>query len=157
MVDWLHSSFAERIKLGGGEMTMANDNDISKPSAPPGSALLSSARTYFFGVINPQSRGHYLYDKNGQQVWSMREQNSIPFQYTILDGGLLPPGMPEEQGRLHLAVINAWTVMGMWDRTADPRGKCNASFIAEGIYTLDEMKAIAARDFPSQWARVHQN
>ena len=129
--------------------------DSRTAGAPPGSAPLGgSARTFFFGVKSADSKGHYLFAKNLQTVWGEREQRVLPFRYTILDGGLLPPGLPEEQGRLHLAVINGWTVLGMWDRTADTRGACNASFIAEGIHTIEDMKAIAARDYPTIWARV---
>lgn len=96
--------------------------------------------------------GHYLYD-TGQRVivdWA----NPLPFRMGTLDGGLLPTGGPEEQGKLHLAIINDWTVLGMWDRTADSRRGSNASFIAEGVHTVEQMRVIAERDFPIQHARI---
>lgn len=109
-------------------------------------------KTYFFGVIDARKKGHFLYDSNEQQVWDKQRVNQIPFNYVILDGGLLV--QPEEQCRLHLAQINGWTVLGMWDRTADKRGACNASFIAEGLFTIEEMEEIAKSTFPNQWNRI---
>lgn len=85
-------------------------------------------KLFFFGVKSASEKGHFLYDVNGYQVWS---EHPLPFRYPILDGSLLPPREPEEQGKLHLAIINGWTILGMWDRTADKRGGCNCSFIAE--------------------------
>lgn len=112
-------------------------------------------RVYFFGVISADHQGHYLYDANGQAVWSSKSLNLLPFRYAILDGGLLPPGLVEEQGKLHLAVINGWTILGMWDRSADTRGNCNASFIVEGVHALDVMIAISKDTFPNIWTRIH--
>ncbi len=134
----------------------ATEDNLSPRAESEFAASGGSARTYFFGVISASHKGHFLYDKNGNAVWN-EVGTGIPFRYTILDGGLLPPHQPETQGRPHLAVINGWTVLGMWDRTADSRGACNASFIAEGVHTLEEMKTIAARDFPALWARVQND
>lgn len=110
-------------------------------------------RTYFFGVIDAQHKGHFLYDRTGQSLYDYEmERQRIPFKAYAIDGGLLV--QPETQGRLHLSIVNGWTVLGMWDRTADTRSGCSASFIAEGVHSIDEMKAIAARDFPVQWKRI---
>lgn len=111
-------------------------------------------KVYFFGVKSSSEKGHYLYDINCQVVWGEKEQHKIPFRYSILDSGLLPPGKIEEQGKLHLANINGWTILGMWDRSADTRGNCNASFIAEGYFSIGEMSEIAKENFPKLWERI---
>ena len=115
-----------------------------------------SARMYFFGVFDPKELGHFLNDKTGRKIWSDQEERTIPFRYTILDGGLLPPGI-EEQGKLHLSIINGWTVLTMWDRTGDSRPASNSSFLVEGVWTLEQMKGICATNFPTVWARVQNN
>ncbi len=112
------------------------------------------ALVYFFGCLDTLNRGHYLYNKQGRRVYDY-DAKSIPFQYTILDGGLLR--MPEEQGRLHYAVINGWTVIGMWDRTGDHRGRSCSSFFCEGIFDLETMCKIAAHEYPALWKRIGPN
>lgn len=79
-------------------------------------------RTYYFGVIDPKRLGHFLYPKEGNYI-SSQEEHSIPFSINILDAGLLPSDVPERQGDLYLSIINGWTVLGMWYRTGDKRGK----------------------------------
>jgi hypothetical protein len=112
-------------------------------------------KTYFFGVIRPGMLGHYLYSSDGTKVYNEERASGLPFKFQILDGGLLPPQLPQDQARHHLSVINDWTIITMWDRTGDHRGGSSASFVADGVYTLEEMKEIALQAFPEQWARIH--
>lgn len=111
-------------------------------------------KAYFFGVISKGSPGHYLYDRHGSRVYSTKEIREMPVHLNALDALLLT--QPEEQGRPHIAVINGWTVLGMWDRTGDERFGSNASFIFEGVHDLEEMKFLAATDFPALWSRIQR-
>lgn len=111
-------------------------------------------RVFFFGCKSASAKGHFLYNSNMQEAY--REQaKEIPFRIETLDGGLLPVGKAEVQGLWHRSVINDWTVITCWDRSADPRGQSNAAFIAEGIHTTEEMRIIAQRNFTEIWNRIH--
>lgn len=112
-------------------------------------------KVYFFGVIDPQNTGHFLYGVNGQKEYY--EDKALPFRYQSLDGGLLPPASREKLGEFYLSIINGWTVLGMWDRSGDKRFGSSASFIAEGVHTEEEMKIISSQHFPKQWARIQRN
>lgn len=120
----------------------------------PTPAVSDNTKAFFFGVIDPHDLGHFLYRTDGRRVYHTEEKRSMPFRTEVLDGGLLPVGGVEEQGKCFLSVINGWTVLGMWDRTGDKRGASNASFIVEGIHTVSKMRAFAAELFPKQWARI---
>ena len=110
-------------------------------------------KIYFFGVSDPVNKGHYLHDEGLRVAWD--DKKLLPFSSSLLDGGLLPHDTGQLQGKLHLAVINGWTLLSMWDRTADSRPGSNAVFLAEGNYTIDEMKSSAAEKFPAIWKRIH--
>ena len=112
-------------------------------------------KTYFFGVSDVKSKGHYLHREDGQMDWRLAD--TLPFNSNILDGGLLPKQGAEIQGELHLAVINGWTLLSMWDRSGDPRSASNAVFLAEGHHTMDEMRDIAAEQFPAIWKRIQEH
>lgn len=109
-------------------------------------------KTYFFGVISPDCKGHSFYDPSGKYLTAY-ERYELPFRIEILDGGLL--FNPQEQGRLHLATINGFTILGMWDRTGDSRPNSNSSFIAQGIHTMEQMVEISKSNFPNLWNRIH--
>jgi hypothetical protein len=109
-------------------------------------------RRYFFGVYTAGKPGHFLVGPGG--AWVGRNNNSIPFNYDLLDGMIFPPGR-EQLGVKYHNQINGWTILSMWDRTGDTRGGSNASFLAEGLHSQAEMEAIAADSFPEQWNRIH--
>ena len=114
-----------------------------------------SQKIYFFGVASPHDLGHYLYRSAGQGHISKvyeTEQKDIPFRTTALDGGLL--AQPETT-RPQLSIVNGWTIVGTWDRTGDKRFASNASFIMEGVHTLEAALAKAASEFPGLYARIY--
>ena len=110
-----------------------------------------SKKIYFFGVSSAQNKGHFLHHEGMRVAWD--DKKLLPFSSHILDGGLLPQH-PQVQGELHLAVINGWTLLSMWDRTADSRPGSNAVFLAEGNHVIEEMKNIASEKFPAIWKRI---
>jgi hypothetical protein len=112
-------------------------------------------RTYFFGVRSAHDKGHFLYLMDARQHAS-REDERLPFKFHILDGALLPQNTCQPQGECHLAYIGGWTILSMWDRTADARGNSNASFLFEGQFTMEEAKELAAKHHPTMWKRIQQ-
>ena len=114
-----------------------------------------SKKIYFFGVSNVQNKGHYLHREGLHIAW--HDNRFLPFNSNILDGGLMPMDKPQVQGELHLAVINGWTLLSMWDRSGDSRPGSNAVFLAEGNHTIDDMKSIATEKFPAIWKRIQGN
>lgn len=124
---------------------------VSSPMSNLSTTEVQMRRMCFFGVFDPMHLGHFLYNQRG---FRLDPSGLLPFTYIILDSYLLTK--PEEQGRPHLAIINGWTILGMWDRTGDKRPASNASFIFEGVFSLDEAKELAAKHFPVQWKRIHQ-
>ena len=110
-------------------------------------------RIYFFGVNQPNSSGHFLYGHDGYKIYDERH-TGLPFKFHILDGGLLPPSAPQDQGRIHMSIINDWTALTMWDRTGDRRAGSCAAFVAEGVFDLATMKEIMSKNFPELWTRI---
>jgi hypothetical protein len=105
---------------------------------------------YYFGKLNVP--GHFLYAAGGRSV-SYEDAKALPFRYELLDGGLLPQ-CDEIQGRQHLSIINGWTIVSMWDRSGDSRGRSNSSFLADGIMTREELMTMARHTFPDIVARI---
>jgi hypothetical protein len=109
-------------------------------------------KVFYFGCMNVP--GHYLYGQDGHSVPHYRASAILPFRYEILDGGLLPQNGQQVQSEKHLAIINGWTIVSMWDRTGDSRAGSNSSFIAEGIRTREEVLDIAKLVFPNIVNRI---
>lgn len=100
---------------------------------------------YYFGCW--KELGHYLWNKHGYTV-----KNQTPWQ--DIDAFLCPNG-PQIQGVVKIHHKDGWTAMAFWDRSVDKRPGSNSVFIAEGIYTFEEMKNIAEKNFLSIWKRLN--
>lgn len=105
---------------------------------------------YYFGCW--QEAGHYLRDPRGY-THHYRLEPTFPVAEHVLDGGLLPPGLPEVEGRASLIHVNGWTILTFWDRSVDSRGKCSSTFIAKGTRYFDAMVLCAKYHFPNVWER----
>jgi hypothetical protein len=109
-----------------------------------------SDTAFYFGCWD--GPGHFLHVPGGRT----REHSlppDFPLRFHILDGGLLPPNLPEVEGRATFIHINGWTVMSFWDRSVDTRGKCNSAFLFRGRLSFSEACHEAAEAFPSVWRR----
>lgn len=105
----------------------------------------------YFGAWSASKLGHFLYAPGGRTVYG--PAYLLPFCLSALDTALLPPGKPQEQGVLHRSVINGWTIVGFWDRSADSRSGSNSSFIMEGDFPVEAVLAAAREKFPDIFAR----
>lgn len=97
-------------------------------------------RTYYFGCVG--GPGHYMHRPDMSTDWSFCRNN--PWGCGI-DGGLLK-GRKE---RYVLTQKDGWTALSFVDNTVDSRPGSNSSFLAGGNFTVEEMFAIAKRDFPA--------
>lgn len=105
---------------------------------------------FYFGAY--REAGHYLWVP-GVRRCSREQEWKLPFDYRILDCGLLPQRAPEVQGKGYLSHINGWTVLTFWDRSCDSRQRSNSAFLCPGQWNFEEMVTGAKTDFPDVWNR----
>lgn len=121
---------------------------------------MNSPRMYYFG---PWDRaGHYWHDENGRSDYGI--EKIVPWGYEI-DGGMQPGHSPdrkrvwqrtrpEVEGEALLHHKDGWTAICLWDRSVDTRGACNSSYVAEGIFTFDQMVEMARSRFAYRWNKM---
>lgn len=121
----------------------------------------------YFGRWSRSYAGHYLFTSSGDTA-----RNAL--------GGRLPESLwsgpldgiyprrpefrtrdqrekddePQDQSAARMSLVDGWTVLAFWDRTADHRGNSNSAFLAPGSHTFDEMRALAREHFPGVMERI---
>lgn len=93
------------------------------------------------------------------------ERQGIPWQDFEIDG-VLQPGCPDPQDRLRRrtrpmvegeALLHqkcGWTALSFWDSSVDTRPGCSSTYLAEGIFTFDQMVEKAKAKFGERWNRM---
>jgi len=109
---------------------------------------------YYFGKYPDTYDGHCLYDENGRKVYECHLPNDFPVKDYILDGGLLPPKLPQIEGRSTIVHINGWTILSFWDRSGDHRGNSSSNFIMRGVYEFENALELANKAFPKVFTRI---
>lgn len=104
----------------------------------------------FFGVWSKFLIGHFMFAASGCAL--PRELHLVP--ESELDAVFPPHLKGEPQTVPTLAYHRGCTILAMWDRSADNRGKGNAAFIRYGQFTLSEMMDAAREHFPSITERL---
>lgn len=112
---------------------------------------MSDKTAMYFGCWNGEA-GHFLGSPSGRRG-SLDRQIDFPVKDYILDGGLLPPNLPQTEGRATLVHINGWTIMSFWDRSVDSRYGCNSTFLIKGHLEFDAMVARCKYHFREIWDR----
>ena len=107
--------------------------------------MLLDETIFYFGC--KKSLGHYLYSSDGKS----RKIDIIPWGYDI--DGLLAPSTTSKQGKALLHHKDGWTALSFWDNSVDKRPKSCSTFLAQGIFDFEQMKAIAKDNFPDIWER----
>lgn len=108
--------------------------------------------------------GHYFFYENGQEVYS-EERSKLGWKMTEIDG-VMQPGCPDPNDRLQrhgprvqgealLHHRNGWTALSFWDSSVDTRPGCNSTYIAEGIFTFEEMVELAKTRFAVRWNKMN--
>lgn len=117
------------------------------------------ADVYFFGCWNRP--GHFLYDVSGRMVHSQRLPAELQMGKLDSPAFEATPTPHQPLGVTRLQHITpregapaVWTALSMWDRSGDTRPGSHSIFLALGVFTEDEMWAIAARDFPEVVKRI---
>lgn len=105
---------------------------------------------YYFGCVN--GIGHGLYNSRGHHI---HYADGMPWTVKQLDCGLLSASYGQRQGDAALVQTHGWTALSFWDRTVDGRGNSNSAFVARGLFTLEEMKALARAAFPDIFSRLN--
>lgn len=105
---------------------------------------------YYFGVM--KHAGHFLYCGN-HTIHERYLPEDFPVNVRALDGALLPPQLPQDEGRAELIHLNGWTVLTFWDRSADRRGRSSSTFIILGVVDFSEAVSIAKEYYPQVWSR----
>lgn len=125
----------------------------------------SHVEVFFGGVWSRNDNGHFFRSEGGG---SADERRVLPRALHGWDGRLQPGIFIESdghtnihslrteqqiQGHVKMHYVDGWTAFCFWDRTADERGACNANFFAHARLDFNEMKALAAKRFPTIWKR----
>lgn len=105
---------------------------------------------YYFGCVDRP--GHYLFYSR-RTVQERDLPDDFPVNPYVLDGRLLPPKLPQVEGRAELIHFTGWTVLSFWDRSVDRRPGCNSAFILRGRYNFNEAVEFAKEHYPWVWAR----
>lgn len=106
---------------------------------------------YYFGCW--KEVGHYLHTVTGSRRGMYAVPQDFPCAFAVLDCGVLPPCVPQVEGRATLVHLNGWTLLSFWDRSVDTRPNSCSTFVVRGQYTFAEACALAEQGFPRVWAR----
>ncbi len=114
----------------------------------------------FFGVFPPRPNGHFLYKPDGD--WA----NKKLFLHTEREGYLYPSLSTRGHGRGTQEEGKLWhwyhpskpiTVLLSWDRSADKRGNCCASFVVLAEVSVGEALRLARAAFPDVFHRIEEH
>lgn len=106
---------------------------------------------FYFGCW--REPGHFLRNVQGGTLHDQTLPADFPCNFRMLDGGFLPPKLPQTEGRATVVHLNHWTIVTFWDRSVDRRPGCNSSFVIRGLHTFNEAVEQAQAAFPQIWER----
>lgn len=117
--------------------------------------MTAQPMNYYFGCHGEAE--HYLWNETGRQVYNDESlPDDFPFNYVACDGYLLPPKLPQEEGRaslIHFKGAAPYTVLTFWDGSVDSRPGCCSAFILHGLMEFDYACQTAKDAFPWVWER----
>jgi hypothetical protein len=115
-------------------------------------------RIYYFGVENPDRKGHYFFKEGfkGGRFFDELDEEVERTVYPQIDTGFCPKTEPyQKEGAAKLTHTDNLTILGFWDRSGDPRGGCNSNFIAVGTHSFSTMIEEAKKAFPTIFERIN--
>lgn len=125
-------------------------------------------RVLFFGVRVGDTSGHFVREVHTDgrvggmlALRAMELDARFPAPLRERHGSLYPwrywerPDSQREQveGVVVHELHDGWTLVSWWDRSADHRGGCCATFLVEGAHTSAEAVALARERYPALFAR----
>lgn len=102
--------------------------------------------SFYFGWVKYGGHGFL---QRGESYCSPLYQDRVPWKAKELDCKLQPHDEFQTEGITRIHYKNGWTAISFWDRSGDSRWNSNTSFIAEGIFSFNEMIEIAKDGFPN--------
>ena len=127
---------------------------------------MQPAPAYFFGVRPGERSGHFLHEPGLHRVWSVPATPWGNATYPIMELEAIEAtwGGPKRrydrtqpEGEPRFARKDGWTLVALWDRSADTRGGCCALFAFQVEATDDEALALARELFPAVFARIEEH
>ena len=111
---------------------------------------------WFFGVWPGERSGHFVRDKNGAMLRWPDENSLYPWRYWDYSthAARIAGAAPQEEGRMWHRYIDGRTVLVSWDRSADRRGGCAASFIIDALVPPEHALTVARAAFPRVFERI---
>lgn len=116
----------------------------------------------YFGPL--KESGHFLFYDNGEKVlyseietagpWNLAEIESCLQPGVVLWRGHYVQRHQKVEGEALLHHKCGWTALSFWDSTIDTRPGCSSTYIAEGIFTFEEMVALAKARFLERWNKM---
>lgn len=113
---------------------------------------MNSVDCFYYGV--QREMGHYLYAGN-RRFNERYLPDDFPVQPYILDGRILPPMLPQEEGRAELIHTRDWTLLSFWDRSFDHRHNSSSTFVIRGALTFEKAIEVAREAYPQVWSRFN--
>lgn len=136
---------------------------------------MTTPRVCYYGCWG--TLGHYTYTDRGARATDIDGNTRHPLwlllcdDYTVGDPALGVPSVGKHffpgrklyfasdekhqpQGKARVTLHHGWTLMAFWDRSGDSRFGSYSIFLAEGVFSFDEMVAFASARFPSVWQRI---
>ncbi len=107
--------------------------------------------------------GHFMFYEGGAKVPYRVADTLTPWGERI--DGTVQPGMvywrerwthrgQMREGDAVLHTWGGWTALSIWDSSVDTRSGCSSTYIAEGVFTFDEMVEMAKARFTERWNRM---
>lgn len=134
-----------------------------------------AATSYFFGVRPGDANGHFCHVPG--LAWAERDAPLTPWasgyhpigERAAMKAAFDPGGrdrdwaygtstrIKQTEGMPGFARKDGWTLVALWDRSADRRGGCCAMFAFHKELTDPEALACAKRVFPRVFARIEKH
>lgn len=124
---------------------------------------------YFTGVSPWEDAGHYCFTPDWKIVWFADETHPAtpwadPAGYPLGDSGATVAAWPEikrdgrtreePEGEARVRHLDGWTLICLWDRSADARKGSHASFAIHAVLDSEAALSEARSRFPVVWARI---
>jgi len=105
-------------------------------------------KCYYFGCKSKLEIGHYLFTNDGNGRYLQHLEGG--FRVDSLDG-MIKAG---EQSKATYFNLCGWSFITMGDYSADGRSASNASFMAQGKFSFEELLELARKVWPKKVKRI---
>lgn len=114
---------------------------------------MKQPRMFYFGPY--REAGHRFHEAGGYPM-ERRIESEIPWSAGgawCIDGGLAP-STTRKNGIARLTLSHGWTALSFWDQAVDERPGSHSTYVAEGIFTFQQMVDMAKERFSERWDKM---